>query len=416
MLEYLRRQIDEIASDRALRLYGCFLSSGHVLGVFWWIGSGHHRDLGRGGRPLCWPFFETCFEYRFLDAAQVFWVFVAFGLAAAIGALLFLIPRLITTAYLWQIGLNLLKALILFQDFRLRMNQHYMLFFVTVVFLFLPGKRTLLRYTLVMFYVWAATLKFNAEWISGAALYRKPLFVPESLIPAACVYVVVLEAIIVWGVLSDRRIVYWIALAQLCLFHIVSWPVVGFFYPLLMLGLLSIFPLTYFTGVERRLEPRNLLGALLRGRERGSAYAFIACFSALQCVPHLMPGDASLTGEGRLFALHMFDARVRCEGSITLRFEDGTSRSLNLPLREAFRIKCDPLVNLSFAKSQCRVHAGGGLVRLDLTYSAARAHEGRMRRLVHIEDLCSQDLSYDMWRSNPWIIKSADESYPESRS
>lgn len=414
MLDSLRSQIREIAEDPALRLQGALLSLGHLWGALWWIDNGYARDLSRAGRALCWPFFEDCFRYRFLDEGQVLAVFVAFGALAGVGALLFLHPRLVRAAWLFQLGLNLLKALILFQDFRLRMNQHYMLLFATLVFLFLPGKRALLRYTLVAFYVWASTLKWNAEWLAGDALYGRPWLVPEALVPAACAYVVVLEAVLVWGVLSHRKALHWPAFAQLCVFHVVSWPVVGFFYPLLMLGLLAIFPLCWLLDAERHGEPRNLLGELFGGRARASAYAFLAGFSALQLVPHAMPGDAALTGEGRLLALHMFDAQVDCRGALELRFSDGRSRTLRLPPPEAPRIRCDPAVSFSLARNACH-HFGAELARLDLELEARRAREQWMRPLIRIGDFCRQDLAYDLWRPNDWILRLPDGAEWASR-
>ena len=284
------------------------------------------------------------------------------------------------------------------------MNQHYMLYVATAAFLLLPNKRVLLRYTLVSFYVWASFLKYNVEWLSGDTLYHNPLWVPESLIPASCVYVVLLESFIVWGVLSSRRWIYWGALAQLALFHVVSWPVVGNFYPLLMFALLMIFPLTLL--YPHPSEPASLLRSLFTGRQPRSTYAFLTCFAVLQLIPVAMPGDEKITGEGRLFSLHMFDSRVFCSGAITLKFNDGTTQILSIPLKETTRIRCDPAVNFSRAKGACYDHRNDqNFLDLDLYYEARRSHQKVKRPLVDVKDFCGQNLSYDLWRPNEWIKK-----------
>ena len=78
-----------------------------------------------------------------------------------------------------------------------------------------------IRVLLVLFYLWSSTLKFNAEWISGAALPVADWIIPASLAAAACVYLIVLEAGMSWGLLAQRGWIFWGALAQFCLFHAV---------------------------------------------------------------------------------------------------------------------------------------------------------------------------------------------------
>ena len=244
--KYFQSQILEIQNDTALRIYGACLAMGQVLSVFNWFEKEQAINLSKIGEPLCWPFFENCFEYRLLTPFGVKIVFLIFGFLSAIGVLLFLNRRLTATAYWWQIGINIFKTLIYIQDFRMRMNQHYMLYFVTFAFLFLPQKRNTLRYLLAFIYFGAGLLKYNAEWLSGNALYANPLWISGRWVAVSCVYVVLLETFLVFGVLSKNEWIYWCTLFQLFLFHLVSWPVVGSFYPILMYLLLAIFPLTYF--------------------------------------------------------------------------------------------------------------------------------------------------------------------------
>lgn len=401
---YFSRQITEIANDGVLRLYGAAITLCHVFAVMNWMTKEQFVNLSTSGEPLCWPFFESCFQYRFLDPTGVYQMFLIFGIAAAVGVFLFIPKRWVTAAYWWQVGLNVFKILIYVQDFRMRMNQHYMLFFVTLVFLFMPNKRNAIRYLLVFIYFWAGTLKFNYEWISGAALYGNPLFVWGWRVPYACVYVIFLECLFAFGVLSKNRWIFWGALLQLYFFHFVSWQVVGAFYPLLMYFLISIFPLAYFS--EWKSPAPSLWHSLIRRQQPFSTYVLLAVFSFMQLIPVLMPGDSKVTCEGRLFALHMFDAKVYCEGQMILKFKDGTTETVAIPLKETFRIRCDPGVNFSRAKWNCWKHRDDpNFLDLDIAYAARLAHETDMRPLVDIENFCSQKLSYDMWRSNDWIKK-----------
>ena len=89
MTGYFDRQIEEIRKDTALRIYGAFLSLCHVFAAMNWIQKGQYKNLSTAGEALCWPFFENCFAYRYLNEQQVLAVFVAFLAMALIGSLLF---------------------------------------------------------------------------------------------------------------------------------------------------------------------------------------------------------------------------------------------------------------------------------------------------------------------------------------
>jgi len=401
---YFNHQIDEIKSDKALQFYGVFLGLSQVLTFFTWIGSRQRAYFTDIKTPICWPFFENCHEFRISDPQQMKFILIAFGLVSFLSAVLFLSNRFCKTAYWWLIGTNIFKTLLYILDFRLRMNQHYMLYFATIAFLFFPYKRNLLRFTLVSFYVWASTLKYNLEWIAGDALYQKVWFFKGRWIQVACFYVVILESFIVLGLLVRKKWVYWAAFVQLILFHVMSYPVVNYFYPMLMVCLLMIFPLTRFFKYDD--ESSGLLVSLVRGKEAITTYAFIGLFSFLQLIPYMMPGDSKVTGEGRLFALHMFDALVSCEGNIILHYENQDDEEIPIPIIRRNRTKCDPIVNTNLAKAYCRQHQDDSdFISLDLQYSVRRAREKIMRPLVDIKDFCRQDISYTMLKPNPWILK-----------
>jgi len=187
--------------------------------------------------------------------------------------------KLAPVAWCALLVLNLLKSLILFQDYRLRLNQHYMTYWVTLAFLFVPYKRRAISYLVASFYFWAGTLKFTPDWFSGAALFgRAPLGVPQSLIPASCIYVVFLELVVTFGLLIRNRWIFWCALIQFIAFHIASWPIVQFFYPTLMLSILTIFPLARYIADPAKPEAKRPLGVDLRGFFRGPGSMERLCF------------------------------------------------------------------------------------------------------------------------------------------
>jgi hypothetical protein len=401
---FLRAQIAEIERDDALRWYGAAMAFLHVVTYLYWVDQRIAAFIHAQAEPICWPLVPRCEGLRALSAAGVSLLLRAY-FAAAVGAgLLFAFRRLVPWAYVSLVLVNALKLAIMLLDYRLRMNQHYMGFFATFAYLFVPDKRNALRVLVTLFYFWAGTLKLNWEWVSGAGLYRPMWPFAGGGVMIACVYVIVLELVVAWGLLTTRAWIFWAAFAQFLIFHALSWQVVGFFYPLLMFAILAIFPLSRL--VEPQDPPDGLLLTLWRRRAARSVYALAAVFSALQLTPYAFPGDRTLTGEGRLYALHMFDARPTCSGWAELRRADGTTtrRDLKLPLDT--RIACDPIVYFNRARNLCRQRDAGlaEFQDLDLFLSARRTSDREMKRVIATTGFCARGDRYDPFRHNGWIL------------
>ena len=413
-MRFFRRNAEEIARDPALRFYGAILALLHVLAFLHWeLVHPLAKILDPSlGPAVCWPFWEDCHAWHVFSPAQVEAILRGYLVLAIATMVLFFRPAHIPTAWWSLLILNVLKSLILFQDYRLRLNQHYMTFWVTFVFLFLPGKRQVLRYLIASFYFWAGTLKFTPDWISGIGLYgKKPLGVPESLIPASCVYVIFLELVMVFGLLVRNRWIFWGALIQFIAFHIASWPIVNFFYPTMMLAILSIFLLARYIPDPLNPEEKPPLALnfrrLVKGKEPVGVYLVVGIFGFFQFIPYAFPGDSSFTGEGRVFALHMFDAPLECNAWATLHHREGTEQevavfaSLVPP-----RIICDPVVYFSLGKDLCRkIASEKQIVTMDLHLQTRRSGKKEFLTVIEQPDFCHSGLHYDIWRSNSWILR-----------
>lgn len=236
------RVLREISEDTALLWYGAALSAGHVLVCLDLLLYGAPRILARKVQPICWPMWPGCFDFGLSTESDGRYFLLFYGLLAAVVAGLWT-ARHSRAGWCGLALLELLRAGTVMMDFRLRKNQHYMASLVAFVFLLLPDKRRNISVLLVLFYFWAGILKMNREWLSGDALYTSVWPFSGLGLLVVCAYVVVLEVVIVCFLLAKNSWLFWLALAQVLCFHAFSWQVVGFFYPLLMLCLLCIFPL-----------------------------------------------------------------------------------------------------------------------------------------------------------------------------
>jgi hypothetical protein len=403
LLAYLRRQIAEIAGDPALRAYGLALVAVHGLTALWLLYYDIAPMLAVGHEAICWPLLPDCERLRVLSTPALDGIFRAYAVASLLAVAGFLRKEWCGRGYAALVLLTIFKLLVLALDFRLRRNQHYMAFAVTGVFLLVPHKRQALRLLLVLFYFWAGTLKLDREWLSGGGLYKPLWLFTGRGVVLACAYVVVLELVVVWGLLARRPWIFWAALAQVIAFHVFSWGVVGFFYPVLMFMLLAIFVLC------RLLPPADpapgLLATLAAWRAPRPVYALAAAFSLLQLSTHLYPGDTALTGEGRLFALHMFDARVECDAWATLKLPDGPRLKVNLR-GDGARGGCDPVTIYGAARNLCRRQAAGRLdfAALDVHLVSRRTTDPAARPVIDYPDFCARMPRYSAVGHNEWIV------------
>ncbi len=115
--------------------------------------------------------------------------------------------------------------------------------------------------------------------------------------------------------------------------------------------------------------------------------------------------DRAVSGQSRLFALHMFDAPLECVAAATVRDETERKQTiaLEVPL-VPMRIRCDAIVYFSVATQLCdRLKTRDPFATLDLTLNTRRLGEPLYRQVVDQPDFCRAGLHYDLWRSNAWI-------------
>lgn len=401
---YWRSNLDEIRHDSLVQAYfGCVLGT-HVVTWLFLVDTRILHVAMAGIEPICWPYFEACWQFRFKSPATVGMTTAAY-LGVTLAGLATLLERRIGWAWSFAIGANLLLFGVMSLDYRLRTNEFYMLFWLNLVFLLWPHKLWSVPALIVSFYFWAGTLKLNRQWIAGEGLYGPLWLIPDSWTWLACAYVVALELLLIWGLLSSRSWLRWLTLLQLALFHLQSLTQIHWFYPLLMGVILSWFVID--TGLGTRV-PRRYLRLLLIGRAPLATYSVFAIFAVFQLAPLAYKGDHVFTGQGRILALHMFQARYECEVVARVRYEDGRleSRNLKMPLLPP-RTVCDPVVYFSRAQYLCRSKGYYGIDDLDLSMRIRRIGDAQFVDVVDADDFCAAQHEYRILWPNSWMTTRA---------
>lgn len=429
MLHFLRSQIREIENSRVLRWFGLFLALTHVATAVFWLDTipvfsrAVSGALGAEDAPLCWPQIPDCQWLRVFSAEDMPFVLFAYGALALCAGGLFLRRSMVPLGFVLSVILLAVKFYLFSLDYRTMGNYHYMPFIVCVLYLFVPRKRLLIPIILVGFYVAAGTLKFDVEWLSGAALLAPPM-VKGRVLHFLLGYTIFLEIVLAWGLLSARPLVFWVVFSQFVGFHAFSYHIVGPFYPIIMSCLLSIFVFErVFTRADRLRDrrtskvggstgdrsdddsPEGSIRLLFSGRMGGSTYAVITVFIVLQAYPALVPGDAAVTGEGRLLSLNMLDAKTRCEPLFLARYKGKTVEMSRRRLDLGTRIWCDPIVYWNMARAICaaeRLHPD--FVDLDVHMVSRKTTDNIYRRVIDAPNFCSKNPDYSVWGANDWIV------------
>ncbi len=385
---------------RALNHIGALLCLTHLAAVFRWVTAEDVFELLTSPNEpfaICWPLLDGCAGWRPWSPWTVFGVMGLQAAGSAVGTLLFLFQRahparvLLTVLLLIRMGVQL-------QDYRLSGNYHHIPQLVTAAFLWWPHPQLFLRVLLVGLYVCAASLKLNEEWLTGAVFYYRPDW-PRWLLQAGCVAVILMEGLLVFGLLL-RGAVFWCAWATLLVFHVVSYVFVGWFYPLEMVLLIGTFVL--LLRVPHLPTPFEPPGARAWP---SSTWLGVILLAMAQAAPAAFVGDSALTGEGRLTALTMFDARAECHSRVTLH---GGPPTLPPPAEQQVwdvRIRCDPLVHRAYIRHVCdHIFPATPGVTMDYRLKSRRSVDTTFVVIMDVKDACHADLSYAPWRHQPWIL------------
>jgi hypothetical protein len=391
----------EIEDQPTTRIYCWAVLASHAVVMLYFATTGALAFLSDSSTPLCWPFFDSCGEYRFHGSVGPSCILlVQLGLIAlAVDAL-----AQMRAGRLWAClaALNIVLASVVCSDYRFRANEFYMLFWLNLVVLACPSRSRAIPAVIVMFYFWAGTLKLNRDWLSGADLYHPLWLIPATFTPAACAYVVVLELGVSWLLLARSAFLRLTALVQLALFHIESFSQISWFYPLLMATILSWFAIDLMGRSRQNGSTRSQSQGAILG-----TYIVCGCFSICQLVPYIYAGDKALTGQGRLLALHMFEARQSCVVTAVIHRGDAEVQTIDVTMRNLPpRSICDPVIYYSRIRNLCRSRQDGSSVTdVDWTMRSRRGTDVELTTVVDVQSFCGNDYRYSLVGTNSWMTR-----------
>lgn len=368
---------DEIVNNRSLQIYGACLSLTYLITAYYWASASTVGELTQQLLlPLCWPYYPSCQATHNLVFLNFKFFNFLLGLFGLVGVVSFLYKKVNYGIIFLSLGL-ILKFFIFSQDFRLMGNYHYMSFLVILFFILIPDKVQTLQILLPLFYVSAGLLKLHPEWLSGANLL-KSTWIPQSILYYLMLFVIVLELIMVPILIFIRKWTYawWFIFGNLIIFHIISWHLVGFFYPCIMFCLLAFY---------------ILCDPLPTSWPRPAALVFLALVALPQLARTFFPG-IGYDGKARLLSLNMLDTMPKCSSHYVIR----TSEKIVFTSLEtetiAPRIRCDPILFIAELKRLCALKNSDGSFEIDLFVEIKNAVSDKFTKMIDIRNACSKNV------------------------
>ncbi len=368
-----RNHFSDFYTDKWVRLYGILLCLTHVFTFFYWSESGVFRNkVLSHPYAICWPYFQSC------DGLKVFLIQNSSLIHALYLLLIFLTLSVFIFSNRQALKLLLFAALVIIKfvifsmDYRFMGNYHYMAFIAYLAFLVFPQRLSALKLVVTCFYIAAGMIKFNTDWLSGAAMLTPPI-IKGKLLEWAVVYVIFLELLIAPLVFSKNKLIRYLVIFQLVAFHIFSWHVVGWFYPCMMACLISVY-IIFEVKPEKFIWNKKYL-------------FFVVPFFVAQLIPFFLAKDAAVSGQGRILSLNMLDAMTECQSLFIYKNNSEFKEMLLLRPRVGVRIQCDPIFYVSLLKEQCRdIHVGDA----DFILQIRRVSNKMQQESFYWQNVCSQ--------------------------
>ena len=231
--------ISEIETSVVLQwIFGANLLVFFIAFSSWVRSSAVTLENVAAGTHRCWPYFQNCGEWYFLQAlpfgySQTVLYMGFFGIIVSIVFLIWkrewvLAHILMAILLLWEV------FLIFFLSNSVAGNYDYYHVILTIVLLFIPLKLFFLKLAFVLFYFLAATIKIHEGWVLGSYFTSLttglPIF-PDAVAPLVTNFVIFMQIVGAWFLLSKNLLYQRIALFYFVAFHLYSGILVEYRYP-----------------------------------------------------------------------------------------------------------------------------------------------------------------------------------------
>lgn len=332
----------------------------------------------------CWPHFPQCRDFSLTAVPEsytsnVFFMFLFAGILACLYYIWKNRPEVYLKIFASLVGLKVF--IYFFWTFTEHHNFAYFHLMPATAFLLNKKNRIFAaQVTWALAYSLSAAVKLDDSWILGT--YFTPLelgmpFVPRELIPLGSLFVIFLEIIVSWTLLSDRlkQASTWIWTG----FHTYSVILVGFFYPTRCIA--SLWTLFLGQSPQENPAPKVL---------NKKTFLFLFLMTGLQVIPYTFAEEPRMIMRWEGYGFNMFDANFQC----LIEYKYGNQREVII--RKSSMHRCSPRKYLDLAKMRCARE------KKPVSYRMIKSINGEpFYEIVKLENACRED--FLMFGENSWL-------------
>ncbi len=388
--------IKEIETSLLLKwMLGVLLFAFYLNFAYWTAGDFITVTAYESNSNVCWPYFLDCGKLYFFDSLPNNYSQTTFymGLFALMLLCVYSIYKknwisahlIILILYLWKV------FVMFFLTYSNVGNYDYYHIVLLTTLLFFPHKEFFLKVQFVLLYFLSTTVKFHETWVLGTYFSTLqnglPIF-SNYLIPLITNFVIFMEVIGSWFLLSSKKLLQKSSFAFFVLFHLYSGILVKYRYPsTALLSLLVLFG-PFYKQSKVPLDKKSIFG-----------WTFVCILFLTQFVSIIIPGDEKYTLEGNKIGLYMFEANHQCYSyQNTTRYSTNEIEE-NYDFSYDARVRCDPYSFWFKANQQCSKDADIKSISLKFYHSI---NGGPYYLIVNENNLCK--LEYKFASRNKWII------------
>lgn len=402
-MDWIKTNLWEIKQSSTLRWFGFLLACAHLITFISWTFQGNlPLKYYSDSIPMCWSAFENCQVLHVFSPTQFHLIYYFFPILALTSSLMFLSLRLYGGGWFFLLLSFLFKLVLYFQDSRLSSNAHYLLTLIQLVYLFVPQKKTILKYLIVSFIVALGSLRLNADWLSGIWLQQQ-----TGLHQKVCEWLAaistLIELITPWFLVSRKSQNIVLGFFLLIAYFTVYFFVGDGFTSIIFILFLLFYPLYYYE--QRRIEMQYLYQSYIRP-EASQAWGplVLLVFWILQALPLIRYHNPRIHLLTEGLALENFASATECHQTSFALFKNESKEILSQETNSRpHRLNCDPFMHFLDIKSYCHtLSKEAGFVNIASSFLVRSLNDKNFQRVFESNNICGSDVNFSNVGKSGW--------------
>lgn len=363
---------------------GVVLALSHIISYLYW----NFHILHFQSQKILWPFSFWKGVSQYQTELEALWIILAFLTIAAFT----FIPHAVVGWILLTLTF-LFKESLYFTDLSYSENSQYILTLLHIIYLFLPNKRTTIKFFIPLIFLNQALLKWNPQWLSGE-FFMETLSLPQNISHPLSVLILVLESLVPWGLLLRSRKLFVIALLTTASILFLS-PYTEFYI------IITLLILTYYlfdrmeTASSQSISFKKYFGPVPHPTW---TLLHLGLYVTLQLIPWVVYKNPTGKFNGFLFALEPGSIEEEQDCTSTLVASHASKHQV-ISLFETPRHTCEIYKIYQLAKKQCLNEE----TQLFLNVQK-QAPASPILVLVNESHFCDPQITFSIWAPNSWQI------------